>query len=300
MAVRPLGGPFSSHRAGLARKSVFCYWTPDFVNGPFVTLDNIFDLAPSDRFLVAARRAFFRLLGRILPQKSVFCYRTPNFVNGPFVTLCETVDLAPLDRFLKFSFPSYGPKWPKMAWFWPFLARKSVFCHRTPNFVNGPFVTLYETVDLAPLDRFLNFSFPSYGPKWPKMAIFWNSHLRRESTLNFGPISKKLGQMVRVTKKMTWYGNEAIPGPNYGETAVCSFGRKVKNGPKLRFLLYKHAQNGYSLLIIWEKGTFFFGQHCPVVTGRWLELRSEHCLGQNFRSIQNLYKIYAGGAFSRQ
>ena len=34
-----------------ARKSVFCYRTPDFVNGPFVALDDIFDLAPSDRFL---------------------------------------------------------------------------------------------------------------------------------------------------------------------------------------------------------------------------------------------------------
>ena len=39
----------------LARKSVFCYKTPDFVNGPFVTLDDIFDLAPSERFLVAVR-----------------------------------------------------------------------------------------------------------------------------------------------------------------------------------------------------------------------------------------------------
>ena len=43
------------------------------------------------------------------------------------------------------------------------FARKSVFCYRTPDFVNGPFVTLCETVDLAPSDRFLNFSFPSYG-----------------------------------------------------------------------------------------------------------------------------------------
>merc|ERR1712130_704208 len=39
----------------LAPKSVFCYRTPDFVNGPFVTLEDIFDLAPSDRFLVAVR-----------------------------------------------------------------------------------------------------------------------------------------------------------------------------------------------------------------------------------------------------
>ena len=92
----------------LARKSVFFYRTPDFVNGPFVALDNIFDLAPSDRFLVAVRRAVFRPPGRIFARKSVFCYRIPDFVNGPFVTLCEAVNLAPLDRFLNFSFPSYG------------------------------------------------------------------------------------------------------------------------------------------------------------------------------------------------
>ena len=99
------------------------------------------------------------------------------------------------------------------------FARKSVFCYRTPDFVNGPFVTLCETVDLAPLDRFLNFSFPSYGPKWPKMAIFRRYRLRRESTPNFGPISMKLGPIVRFTKKMTL--NKCGPGlgPNYGETA---------------------------------------------------------------------------------
>ena len=54
----------------LARKSVFCYRTPDFVNGPFVALDDIFELAPSDRFLVAVRRAVFRPPGRILPRKN--------------------------------------------------------------------------------------------------------------------------------------------------------------------------------------------------------------------------------------
>ncbi len=43
------------------------------------------------------------------------------------------------------------------------LARKSVFCYRTPDFVNGPFVALAKAVDLAPSDPFLNFSFPSYG-----------------------------------------------------------------------------------------------------------------------------------------
>ena len=42
-------------------------------------------------------------------------------------------------------------------------ARKSVFCYRTPDFVNGPFVALGDSFDLAPADPFLNFSFPSYG-----------------------------------------------------------------------------------------------------------------------------------------
>jgi hypothetical protein len=32
-----------------------------------------------------------------------------------------------------------------------------------PDFVNGLFVALTKTVDLAPLDRFLEFLFPSYG-----------------------------------------------------------------------------------------------------------------------------------------
>ena len=40
---------------------------------------------------------------------------------------------------------------------------RSVFCYRTPDFVNGPFVALAKAKILAPSDPFLNFSFPSYG-----------------------------------------------------------------------------------------------------------------------------------------
>ena len=40
---------------------------------------------------------------------------------------------------------------------------QSIFCYRTPDFVNGPFVALDDIFDLAPSDWFLNFSFPSYG-----------------------------------------------------------------------------------------------------------------------------------------
>ena len=95
-----------------------------------------------------------------------------------------------------------------------------------------------------------------------------------ESTPNYGPISKKFGQIVWFTKKMTWFGNDANPSPNYGETAVCPLGREGFKWPKLRFSLYKHPQNGYSPLIIWWNGIFSFGQHCPVVAGTWLEYRS--------------------------
>ena len=47
---------------------------------------------------------------------------------------------------------------------------------------------------------------------------------------------------------------------------------------------WKLAKNPFStMLIIWEKGTFFFGQHCPVVAGTWLGVRNEFFLGdRNF------------------
>ena len=101
----------------------------------------------------------------------------------------------------------------------------------------GWFLALDDIFDLAPLDQFLNFSFLSCGPKWPKMVIFGNSYLRRESTPNFGPNSMKLGPVVRFTKKMTLYQCGPGSGPNYGETAVCPLGQKGFKWPKLRFSL---------------------------------------------------------------
>ena len=83
---------------------------------------------------------------------------------------------------------------------------------------------------------------------------------------------------------MTNYECAGGPGPNYGETAVFAFCRKAEKRPKIRFSLYKHPPNGSSLLIIWEKATFFFWQLFPVVAGTWLGLRSESFFfAQNFR-----------------
>ena len=52
------------------------------------------------------------------------------------------------------------------------------------------------------------------------LAVFGHSHVRGATTLNFGPISTKLGGTVRAIKKMTQKDNGPGNGRNYGETGV--------------------------------------------------------------------------------
>ena len=54
-------------------------------------------------------------------------------------------------------------------------------------------------------------------------AVFGHSHVRGATTLNFGPISTKLGGIVRAIKKMTQKDNGPGPGRNYGETGVFTY-----------------------------------------------------------------------------
>ena len=56
---------------------------------------------------------------------------------------------------------------------------KILFCHRTPNFVNGPFVALGKPVYFAPWDQFVYFSFPNYG-RFRKKKKTW---LTRQKSL---------------------------------------------------------------------------------------------------------------------
>ena len=84
------------------------------------------------------------------------------------------------------------------------------------------------------------------------LAILGNSHVRGVPTLNFGPISTKLGGTVRAIKKMTQKDNGPGPGRNYGETGVFTFGRKVVFGLKMGLTPKNHPK--------WHFPPWLFGQ----------------------------------------
>ena len=76
----------------------------------------------------------------------------------------------------------------------------------------------------------------------PVLALLGHSHVRGISTLDFGPISTKLGGTVRAIKKMTQKDNGPDLGRNYGETGVFTSGRKVVFGLKMGFNLKNHPK----------------------------------------------------------
>ena len=78
---RPPGpwGRFLATGPDFGPKICFCYRTPYFVNGPFLALDDIFNLAPLDRFLVAVRP----LGGPFSGHRAGFLPENPFFAIGP-------------------------------------------------------------------------------------------------------------------------------------------------------------------------------------------------------------------------
>ena len=116
--------------------------------------------------------------------------------------------------------------------------QKSIFCIVIAIFVNGAndhYTRGYNfPIGTTPKK---NFRFRARGHflgLTPVLAVFGHSHVRGVPTLNFGPISTKLGGNVQAIKKMTQNDNGPGPGRNYGETAVFMFGRRV-------FILAKNA-----------------------------------------------------------
>ena len=74
------------------------------------------------------------------------------------------------------------------------------------------------------------------------LAVFGHSHVRGVPTLNFGPITTKLGGTVRAIKKMTQNDNGPGPGRNYRERGVLTFGRKVVFGLKMGLTPKNHPK----------------------------------------------------------
>jgi len=74
------------------------------------------------------------------------------------------------------------------------------------------------------------------------LALLGHSHVRGIPTLNFGPISTRLGGTVRTIKKMTKKDNGPGHGRNYGEMGVFTFGQKVVFGLKRGFTPKNHPK----------------------------------------------------------
>ena len=159
---------------------------------------------------------------------------------------------------------------PKMQFFGP----KPPFFRVVRTRLNGIISPPYPE---ATLD---NFGFPVGGrlaarravfrPPGRILAVFGGGRNSYISTPNFETYLTKLVGTIRVTKKMTYFDYGDGPGRNYGETAVFTFCRKAENGPKIRFFPKKLPKFAKRLIFIGEKGTFSFGQLCPVVAGTWL------------------------------
>ena len=97
------------------------------------------------------------------------------------------------------------------------------------------------------------------------MAVSGHSHFAIISTLNLGPWSTKLGGTVRAIKKLPTMTTDLVPAElrRKGQFYV---------QPKSRFFALKsvisqkkHPKFAKRLIFIWEKGTFWFAQLCPVV-----------------------------------
>ena len=107
-------------------------------------------------FLWYAQKCFF------FCQKCVFFQKHPKYAKR--LTFIWEKGIFSLHNFF-LSWLEHGVQ-PEVSFLGPkirFLARKSVFCYRTPNFVKGPFVSIGETVHFQSLDQFFDFLFLSYG-----------------------------------------------------------------------------------------------------------------------------------------
>ena len=144
--------------------------------------------------------------------------------------------------------------WPNLAVFGPkiqfFGGREGANDHYTWGY-NFPIGTTPKKISVSELGVIF-WGSPLF------LAVFGHSHFRGATTLNFGPISTKLGGMVRVIKKMTQKDNGPGPGRNYGETGVFTFGRKVVFGLKIGLRARALRARAGQIYILFQKQIFSF------------------------------------------
>ena len=133
--------------------------------------------------------------------------------------------------------------WPQNLDIW---GQKSIFCLVIAIFVDGTNDHYTRGYNFPIRTTPKKFSVSELGVIfWGSplfLAVFGHSHVRRATTLSFGPISTKLGGIVRTIKKMTQKDNGPGPGRNYGETGVFTFGRKVVFGLKMGLTPKNHPK----------------------------------------------------------
>ena len=110
--------------------------------------------------------------------------------------------------------------WPQNLDIW---GQKSIFCLVIAIFVDGTNDHYTRGYNFPIGTTPKKFSVSELGVIfWGSplfLAVFGHSHFRGATTLNFGPISTKLGGTVRAIKKMTQKDNGPGLGRNYGKRA---------------------------------------------------------------------------------
>ena len=117
--------------------------------------------------------------------------------------------------------------WPQNLDIW---GQKSFFCLVIAIFVDGTndhYTRSYNfPIGTTPKKIFVSEVGVIFWGSRLFLAVFGHRLVRGATTLNFGPISTKLGGIVRVIKKMTLTDNGLGPGWNYREMGVFTLAEK--------------------------------------------------------------------------
>ena len=130
------------------------------------------------------------------------------------------------------------------------------------------------------------FRFRARGHFLGLTPVFGHSHVRGVPTLNFGPISTKLGGTVRAIKKYDPEGQRTRSRPELRRNGRFYVRPKSRFWPKNWSYPKKSPKMTFLSLFIWAKALFFFEQLFLVVARTWIGSQSGTLfLGPKFRFL---------------